>query len=104
MTFEQFLTVLLNYKRYVEIVSEAHSMGIDLLQGKFSTTKNVEDILEASIVSHYGEEGWDWVEWFIWENDYGQKGMEARQDGELICYSFQSLYEYLQKYHTNKNI
>lgn len=99
MTYKQFLTVLLNYKQYNEIISEAHSMGIDLIQGKFSTIDNVEDILEASITSHYGEEGWEWVEWFIWENDYGQKGMEATHDGEPICHSFESTYEYLQKYY-----
>lgn len=103
MTFEQFLTVMVNHKLYVEIVSEAQDVGIDLLQGKFSTTKNVEDILEASITSHYGKEGWEWVQWFIWDSDYGKKDLKATHDGVPICYSFESLYEYLQKYHTNNN-
>jgi hypothetical protein len=46
----------------------------------------------------YGEEGVDWFSWFCYENDYGQGGLEAWDENKNpICYSFESLWEYLEK-------
>lgn len=99
MTYEQFLSILNGYREYGRIVSEACNMGIDLLEGKFSTTSNVESIVENSIKSHYGDDGWDWVNWFIWETDYGMREDMRGWDekGNLICYDYESLYNYLEK-------
>jgi hypothetical protein len=89
----------MNFKRYNEVISEAYDVGLDLLEGKFTTSKNVSDIIESSFISHYGKEGWEWIEWFIYENDYGQRGMEATDNGEPICYSYESLFDYLNNNH-----
>jgi hypothetical protein len=99
MEYQQFLSILISFKKYNDTVSEANDVGIDLVEGKFSTSHYVENILETAIFSHYGQEGWEWVEWFIYENDYGQKGLKATSDGEPICFSLESLYVYLEKYH-----
>jgi len=102
MNYEQFLLILDNYKAYCEVISDAYDVGIDLLEGKFATNSYVEKMLELSITSHYGEMGWDWVSWFIYENDYGHKGLEAWDvlyDGGLICQTHEELHEYLEKNH-----
>jgi hypothetical protein len=99
MTYEQFLLILDNYNAYCEAISDAYDVGIDLLEGKFATNSYVEKMLELFITSHYGEMGWDWVSWFIYENDYGQKGLEAwdaLHDGGLICQTHKELHEYLE--------
>ena len=100
MNYEQFLLILDNYKTYCEVISDAYDVGIDLLEGKFATNSYVEKMLELSITSHYGEMGWDWVSWFIYENDYGQRGLEARdEDGDLICQTHLDLYNYIETNH-----
>jgi hypothetical protein len=100
MTYEQFLKILLNYRSFSENASALYEIGLDLHEGKYSTVAQVEEMLETIIESHYGKEGVDWVVWFIYESDWGEKG-EPRSgandnDGNPICYSFESLYEYLE--------
>jgi len=103
MNYEQFLNLLTNYKTYGELVSDAYDVGIDLLEGKFATHSYVEKMLEVSITSHYGEQGWGWVSWFIFDNDYGKKGLEAwDEDGNPICHHHKDLYEYLETYHSKE--
>lgn len=100
MTYEQFLSILNNYQQYNETISEAYDVGLDLLEGKFSTVSYVEKIVEQTFLSHYTEEGWDWIMWFVYENEYGQRGMEAYDaDKNLICQSYQSLFEYIEENH-----
>ena len=96
MNYEQFLLILDNYKAYCDLIGDAYDVGIDLLEGKFATNSYVEKMLELSITSHYGEMGWDWVSWFIYENDYGQKGLEAWDGDDLICQTHLELHEYLE--------
>jgi hypothetical protein len=98
MTYEQFVTILMNYKRYNEITSEAYDVGLDLLEGKYSIVSQMEQILETCFLSHYTEEGWEWISWFTFENEYGQGGLEARdENGNLIFQSFLDAYEELEK-------
>jgi len=122
MTYEHFLQVILSYKKISDTISSLYDIGFDLMEGKFALTTPVEKTLEAAIKSHYGQEGWEWVEWFINESDYGQKDWsqtptyERNEDGtgrlvessiygardengNPICYSFESLWEYLEKEH-----
>jgi hypothetical protein len=38
------------------------------------------------------------VEWFIFENGYGDNKMEANdENGDLICQTFEELFVYLEK-------
>jgi hypothetical protein len=124
MTYEQFLKVLLNYRNFLENVSALHDMGFDLHEGKYPTVGQVETILETTIESHYGAEGVEWVNWFMYESDWGEKdwskydsynekGEIVNKKGEIrsgahdengapICYSFESLYEHIEKLNKNK--
>jgi hypothetical protein len=98
MTYEQFVSILTNYKRYNEIISEAYDVGFDLLEGKYSTISQMEQIVQDCFLSHYTKEGWEWLEWFTFENQYGQAGLEARdENGNLIFQSFLDAYEELEK-------
>jgi hypothetical protein len=121
MTYEHFLQVILHYKKFSEDISSLYDIGFDLMEGKYTLTYPVEKILEASIKSYYGEQGWDWVNWFIYESEYGQRDWSASnpikvlhtdesvsereispygaqdEDGNPICYSYESLWQYLEK-------
>jgi hypothetical protein len=119
MTYEQFLKTLMNYRQFSENTHELYQVGVDLHEGKYAIIEYVDSLLYTAIESHYGEEGLGWVTWFIFESNWGEKDWstcdayndkgeivarkgEPRhgaydENGDPICYSFESLYEYLEK-------
>lgn len=99
MTFENFFNILDCYKRGFEMISDLHDLGFDLMEGKFKLSDVLYEQLQHSIRSVYGDEGLDWVEWFIFENKYGEAGMEATDEDGLICQTYEELYKYLEKNH-----
>jgi hypothetical protein len=114
----------MTYKKVSEEISELYDIGVDLLEGKYKILEKVGDMLNEAMEVSYGEEGLDWVNWFIFENEYGQKDWSTAplysEDGKLIkeagevrhgahdengnpiCYSYESLWEYLESNHKSK--
>lgn len=124
MTLNHFMAELLAFKKFEEDISKLHGMGFDFFEGKFPLMNHASWMFETSIKSHYGDEGWDWVSWFIYESDWGERdwgkvpSYKKNQDGSYeqikkseeeekygafdengnpICYSYESLWEYLEK-------
>jgi len=119
MKYEHFLKIMENYRSFSDNVSILYKIGFDLYEGEYPTVEQVDKILGTVIESHYGEEGVDWVNWFIYESDWGEKDWSQNncynekgelihkkgesqfgatdEDGNPICYSLESLYEYLEK-------
>lgn len=116
MEYKDFLGILMPYKKLMEDFRELDSMGFNFMDGKYELENNVAKIFDASLNSHFTEEGVDWVNWFVYENDWGEKDwsiykvfnsqMEAYgakdEDGNPICYSFESTWE-LVKNHLKNN-
>ena len=100
MTFENFFNIIDCYKRGSEMISDLHALGFDLMEGRYQLSNILYEQLQNSIRFVYGDEGLDWVEWFIFENNYGDNKMEATdEDGKLICQSYEELFIYLEKNH-----
>jgi hypothetical protein len=98
MVFENFFKIIDCYRRGSEMISDLHSLGFDLMEGKYQLSNILFEQLQNSIRAIYGEEGLDWVEWFIFENDYGEKEMQANDEkGNLICQTLEELFLYLEK-------
>jgi hypothetical protein len=125
MQYSHFLQILLSYKKFIEDISKLYDMGFNLMDGKYELTKPIELMLQSSIESHYGNEGWEWVSWFVYDSNFGEKDFSTiptlikkedettemvesstfgaqDENGNPICYSFESLWEYLEKEHKNK--
>ena len=121
MSYEEFLKILMSYKKIGEDISELYDIGFDLLEGKYLMSDNVYIMFEACLKSHYTDEGVDWINWFIFENDWGQKDWSkyptfdsvtgkiiesdpvksygAHDENENpICFSFESTYEFVKQY------
>ena len=99
MKFEDFFKIIDCYRRGSEMISDLYGLGFDLIEGRFQLSNILFEQLENSIRFVYGDDGLDWVEWFIFENEYGDKGMEAWNGSELICQSYEGLFTYLEKNH-----
>jgi len=121
MEYEDFLGILMPYKKLTEDFRELYSMGFDFLEGKFKLEENTSKMLDAVLNSHFNEEGVNWIHWFIYENEWGEKDwsklpvydpetgklidadpMKAYgakdKDGNPICYSFESTWECVKKH------
>ena len=112
MEYEDFLGILMPYKKLMEDFRELYSMGFNFMDGKYELENNVAKIFDAALNSHFTEEGVDRINWFVYENDWGEKDwsiykvfnsqgeltdrdpMEAYgakdENGKPICYSFES--------------
>jgi hypothetical protein len=98
MTKEEFTEVLRLYKKYVDNTTELAKIGLNLDDSEYPLNVYVEKMLFTFIQAIYNEEGADWISWFIYENEYGNKGVAAwDKDNTPICYSIDSLYDYLEQ-------
>jgi hypothetical protein len=94
MTYETFLKLTLELQRQERIVDDLYKNKIDLLE----FIDPYHGLIHLLIKEIYGEEGVDWWSWFCYENDYGQKGLEAWDENKnRICYSLESLWEFLEE-------
>ena len=128
MEYSNFLKLLMGFKKTSEEISELHDIGVDLFEGKFKIMDGISKIFNTSIEISYGKNGLDWVEWFIYESEYGQRDWSKvptykineegqselvhgkgkvkfgahDEEGNPICYSYESLWEYLEENCKNK--
>ena len=93
MTYENFLSLVLQLKKQDRVINKLYDQKIDLLD----FVEPYQVIIADLIKEIYGEEGYDWFSWFCYENDYGEKGMGAWDENkELICQDISSLWKYLE--------
>lgn len=96
MTYERFLKVVLGLQKAGRDIQKANKININL----YDFVDPYHAIITELIKEIYGEEGYDWFSWFCYENDFGQHGLEAwDKDKNPICYSVESLYQYLEENH-----
>ena len=73
-------------------------MGIDLYETDFPTWKITEKFFDIIIEQNYNEFGIDWINWFIYENDFGRNKYDAFDEGKSICQDVNELYSYIEQY------
>jgi hypothetical protein len=100
MQLKEFQNLLEKFKSFSDKASELHDMGFDFYEGKYQLVSYVDKIIDIALSSHYTEHGVDWINWFIYETDYGNKKLEAWDENKnLICQDLESLHEYITKHH-----
>jgi len=103
MTLKQFERLISNHKEFNLGISELYDLGFDLYEGKFKLTIFCETIFCTAIDAVYGKDGVEWVDWYIYETNYGTDDQLTAHDadGNKICYDVESLYNYLEKKYKN---
>lgn len=112
-TYDSFLKTIMMYKKISNDIHELHLIGVDLIEGKYKIEESVYELFKISLEDNFTTEGIDWINWFIFENDYGQKDWSkiksfddtkmdsygARdENGNPICHSYESTWEYVKQY------
>ena len=124
MKYENFLKVVMTQRKMEEQISKAYELKINLID----FVEDYQLITKTLLTEIYGEQGYDWYTWFCYENEYGERDWSTsptliRQDdenyatleqdeivhgatdenGNPICYSFLSLWEYLESEYNSKD-
>ena len=102
MEYGDFLKVILGLQQESRVVSDLYDRKVDLIE----FVDSYHTIISTLLKSIYGEKGREWFHWFCYENDFGQKSCTGEdgeptscapdENGEPICYSFESLWEFLE--------
>ena len=103
MNKEQFVEIFNKIKLLGEQQHEYYKFGIDLMEGQVPVLETAYKIVDLLFESHYNELGLEWIDWFMFENDFGDAGMEATDNGKLICQTVEELYDYIEKYKHGTN-
>lgn len=126
MKLEHFEKIINEYRKGNNIITELYDIGFDLLEGKYKLSDSIYHLFISSLETHYTDDGIDWINWFIFENDWGESDrgklpvykkneygvMEldlnhnghaaSDENGNPICYDIPSLWEYIEKEHKIK--
>jgi hypothetical protein len=111
MNYEQFNKIITEYQNFTKDIFELSDLGFDFFEGKYKLILPVENILQTSLESIYTEEGIDWINWFIYESDFGTKdwskysnepnhdGYGAHDsEGNPICHTIEDLFNHIEQY------
>ena len=123
MKLEHFEKLLNEYRKASDMISELYDIGFDLMEGKYKLSDSLYHLFISSLESHYTDDGIDWVTWFIYENDWGEKDwnimplykrnedgitelvMDSErhgatdENGNSICHDIPSLWQYIETEH-----
>jgi hypothetical protein len=120
MTYKNFLKITMGLQKCGRDIDQLHKMKVDLLD----FVEPYHEIITSALCEIYTAEGIDWLNWFMYESDFGQKDWSTSPlyedvdgklilndkvdgqprhgahdaDGNPICYSFESTWEFLKQY------
>ena len=96
MTKEEFKKIV----KQLEVLStqnnEYYNFGIDLFDGKYPILDTVYIIIEMLFASIYKTEGLDWINWFLYDCDFGTKTLGVWDNP--ICRNIDELYDHIEQY------
>jgi hypothetical protein len=94
MKREVFVHVLDKIRSKSKKIDELYDLGIDLI----NFSDDSADVINTLLKVYYGEEGSDWIDWYLWERDPdGALDQATTNDGKPICYDDTSLWEEVEK-------
>jgi hypothetical protein len=104
MKYEEFNYIIMLYKKTSEEFSNLHDIGFDFFEGKYKLSESFYNLVSKIFEIHYDDLGIDMINWFIFETNYGMNDLKAYdKDKNLICYSLESLYNYIEENHKKIN-
>jgi hypothetical protein len=92
MKYEAFSEAITKLKTHQDLVCQTYKLGVDLS----NFIEDLHKVVSLLFGTIYGEVGLGWIEWFCYENTQGN--LDAHdENGYRICYSIESLWEFLEK-------
>ena len=112
MKKESFIMILKSYHDVCMHMSNLHDIGFNFLENKrFPIDDLINSIFSQSILSHYTDEGLDWITWYLFE--FVRSPFDAKSDKDFmypdrgpaawdsdkapICFNIDTLYDYVNE-------
>lgn len=100
MEYEKFEKIILSLQKSSDQVDLLYRNGIDITEVLDPLHSIIEDLLGFI----FNDNGQDWIEWFIYEKEFGRredlKAWDEKQNE--IAYDIKSLYQLLMDEYYNK--
>jgi len=93
MKQEVFIHILDKLRNKSKKLDELYALGIDLI----NFTDDSSNVIDTLFKVYYGQEGADWIDWYLYERDPDGPDDQATNDGKPICYDDQSLWEEVER-------
>lgn len=111
MKKENFKNILKSYYDISVHISDLYDIGFNLSDNKrFPINDLISNMFSQSILSHYNDEGLDWVTWYLFEFNkvhalssddelmYPDREPAAWDSkGSPICFNIDALYDYINE-------
>lgn len=93
MKFESFEYLVSKLKEQSELDHRFYALGLDI--------QNIVDPLHH-LISHllkvyYGEEGEEWISWFLYERKDSEEAQAWDKEGNEICFDLKSLWIHVEE-------
>lgn len=98
MNKKLFNEILDKIKLFDSQVDEYYKFGVNLFEGTYPIAETSSLITEMFWRSIYSEKGSDCINWFIYENNFGDAGLEMWDNDNLVCQTVDDLYDYIEQY------
>lgn len=130
ISYEQFLKIILTFKKINNDFNELYDMGFDFNNGKYRLEHSVEMLLDNILDICFNDLEKEVIYWFILDNEYGQKDWSKSdtyykiekdslhihyfdsktkikyglydENGNMICTSTEDLYKFVTKHHDHE--
>jgi hypothetical protein len=93
MKQDVFIHILDKLRNKSKKLDELYALGIDLI----NFTDDSSNVIDTLFKVYYGQEGEDWINWYLCERDPDGDQFQATNDGKPICYDDQSLWEEVER-------
>ena len=98
MTKELFKKIIEEIKLAQKYNHKYYKFGIDLYEGKYPIAEVYGRLTDLFWDSLYSKTGVDYINWFMYENDFGKNKMKVWDGDKLICRTVDELYDFIEQY------
>ncbi|PIR80446.1 MAG: hypothetical protein COU25_00010 [Candidatus Levybacteria bacterium CG10_big_fil_rev_8_21_14_0_10_35_13] len=124
MKYADFLKLIKTYQQLYNNFNELYAIGFDFTDGKYKLEPDMDFLFQTILSAYYTEEGIDWINWFIYENEFGKKDWSklnvydmngtvipdadaakaygaCDKDGNPICHTIKATWKYVEQFKKN---
>lgn len=98
MKRKEFKLLLSKLQEFQQKCDKLSNVGLDVYENECAIAPYAEFFFEEVLKQNWNRFGVDWITWFIYENDFGNKKLGAWDGSTLICQTVDELYNYCKQH------
>jgi hypothetical protein len=100
MKQEVFTEIIKRIREQSDKQNALYKLDVDLI----NYSDNYTSVINILLKVYYGEDGADWIDWYLYERDEnGALDQAHTSDGKPICYDIKSLWEEVEQCRLDNN-